>query len=166
MWIVRDGTSIQIWNYRWLPTPIFYSAQSPPRVIPEGSIVFMLIDPKLRGWNSSLIHTIFSKEEAEVIVTIPLSPTFPSDQLAWNGTSNGIFSVRSAYHMRMEIQEHNQGSTSQEGSGHWVWSFIWRSQIQPSFSYGMHTMTYSPQGAIWPDENLWKIMFALAVWEM
>jgi hypothetical protein len=118
MWRVRDGTSIQIWNYRWLPTPTSYSAQSPPRVIPEDSTMFMLIDPKLRGWNSSLIHTIFSKEEAEVIVTIPLSPTFPPDQLAWNGTSNGIFSIRSAYHMRMKIQERSQGSTSQEGSGH------------------------------------------------
>lgn len=99
--------------------------QSPYRVIPEDSTVYMLIDPKLRGWNFNLINTIFNREEAEVIVAIPSSPTFPPDRLAWNGTTNGIFSVRSAYHTGMEIQELSQGSTSQEGNGHLVWSFIW-----------------------------------------
>jgi hypothetical protein len=129
MWRVGDGTSIQSWKDRWLPTLTSYSVQSLPRVIPDDSTVSMLIDPDLWGWSSNLIHSIFIRKEAEVIVAIPLNPTFPPDRLAWNGTSNGIFSVQSAYHMGMEIQECSQGSTSQGGSGHRVWSFIWSLEV-------------------------------------
>jgi hypothetical protein len=98
--------------------------QSPPRVIPKDSTVTVLIDSNLRGWKAGLISTIFSLEETKLIASIPLCPTLPHDRLVWRGTTNCVFSVRSAYHMGMEIKERNNGSTSKEGSGHSVWSAL------------------------------------------
>jgi hypothetical protein len=60
-----------------------------------------------------------------VITAIPLSPIFPSDRLVWNETTSGYFSVRSAYHMGMEIEERINSSTSREACGKGVWSFLW-----------------------------------------
>jgi hypothetical protein len=68
-------------------------------------------------------------EEAKVIAAIPLSPTLPSDQIVWQGTRNGVFLVRSAYHLGMEINARNLGSTSQEAGGLQVWSVIWNLRV-------------------------------------
>jgi hypothetical protein len=35
----------------------------------------------------------------------------------WQGTKNGVFSVRSVYHLGMEINARSLGGTSQEGGG-------------------------------------------------
>ncbi|XP_062147743.1 uncharacterized protein LOC133856702 [Alnus glutinosa] len=126
IWRIGEGRSIKIWQDRWLPTPTSYTVQSHHRVIPDSCIVSMLIDHEVCGWNSGLITEIFNPEEAKVIVTLPLCPTLPPDRLVWRGTTNGIFSVRSAYHMGMEVKVRDNGSTSKEVGGHKVWSTIWR----------------------------------------
>jgi hypothetical protein len=94
-------------------------------VVSVDSAVSALIDSDLRGWNTSLINSIFSMEEAKVIAAIPLSPTLPSDRIVWQGTKNGVFSVRSVYRLGMEINAHSLGGTSQEWGGLQVWSVIW-----------------------------------------
>jgi hypothetical protein len=126
VWRIRDGKSIKIWQDKWLPTPISYSVQSPPRLVPDDSNVSVLIDSELCGWKEELITTIFSPEEARVIASIPLCPTLPLDRLVWRGTTSGVFSVRSAYHMGMEIKKkRNNGSTSRDEYRHCVWSTLW-----------------------------------------
>jgi hypothetical protein len=125
-WRIGDGRSIKIWQDRWLPTPTSYTLQSHPRVIPDSSTVSMLIDHEVCEWNFGFITDIFSPEVAKVIVSIPLCPTLPPDRLVWRGTTNVIFSVRSAYHIWMELKARDNGSTSKEVGGHKVWSTIWR----------------------------------------
>lgn len=98
-----DGQSIKIWGDKWLSTPISFFVHSPPNIIVADSSVVALLDRDLRGWNVDLIRSIFSVEEANVITSIPIFPSFPLDRLVWWGTSNGIFSVRSAYHLGKEI---------------------------------------------------------------
>jgi hypothetical protein len=96
--------------------------KSPPMVVSVDSAVLALIDSDLRGWNTSLINAIFSMEEAKVIAAIPLSTTLPSDRIVWQGTKNGVFSVRSVYHLGMEINACSLGGTSQEGG--WIASLV------------------------------------------
>jgi hypothetical protein len=50
-----------------------------------------------------LIKRVFSEDEAHVIANIPLSPLLPKDRLIWHGTSNGVFTVCSAYHSGKEV---------------------------------------------------------------
>jgi hypothetical protein len=125
VWRIGDGKSIKIWQDRWLPTPISYSVQSPPRLVPDDSTVAMLIDSEMCGWKEDLITEIFSPEEARVVASIPLCPTLPPDRLVWRVTKSGVFSVRSAYHMGMEIKKRKNGCTSKAEDRHNVWSTLW-----------------------------------------
>lgn len=102
VWRIGDGGNVKIWKDKWLPTLITYAVQSPPKVIPEDFLVTSLIDQKAHTWNLELINSIFMPNEAKVIASMPLCPSLPPDKLVWQGTTNGIFSVRSAYHMGME----------------------------------------------------------------
>jgi nitrous oxidase accessory protein NosD len=47
---------------------------------------------------------VFSEAEARVIVGIPLSLDLPPDRMVWRGTTNGSFTVKSAYHLGKETQ--------------------------------------------------------------
>jgi hypothetical protein len=49
-----------------------------------------LIDDDNRWWNPSLVNDIFNEDEAERIRSLAIYPI-------WIGTSNGEFSVKSAY---------------------------------------------------------------------
>jgi hypothetical protein len=81
-------------------------------------------------WRVTLIQEVFNAEEAKVIVNIPLSPTLPPDKLIWNGTIDGVFMVRNAYHMGMEFQALSKGSTSSGEKGQEIWKTIWNLKVQ------------------------------------
>jgi hypothetical protein len=53
----------------------------------------------------------------------------PPDRLIWLGSKNGTFSVKSAYHLGLEIIERDRGQTSQAEKGTNVWSSIWNLQV-------------------------------------
>lgn len=78
-----------------------------------------------RCWNTYIINEIFSEEEAKVIVNILFSLRFSSDRLIWIGAASGIFTVKSAYHLGMELRDRERGqcSTAVKDSG--VWKAIW-----------------------------------------
>ena len=42
---------------------------------------------------------------------MPLSSTLPDDSLIWNSTANGIFSVRSAYKVAMDLRDGFESSS-------------------------------------------------------
>jgi hypothetical protein len=61
--------------------------------------VVELIDQDSNWWNLSLILEIFHEEEGRRICKIPLSHVQSKDVMIWCSTTNGEFSVRSAYVM-------------------------------------------------------------------
>lgn len=103
IWRVGDGRSIRIWGDRWLPTRVTHAVQTPINSMEDTSMVEKLIDKEQSGWNSTLVRHIFSPDEAKVILNIPLSPFYPPDRIIWKSTKDGVFSVRSAYHLGVEI---------------------------------------------------------------
>jgi len=49
--------------------------------------------------------------------------------LIWRGTIDGIFTVRSAYHMRKEFQDSLVAQSSNPGKGPEFWKFIWPLEV-------------------------------------
>jgi len=114
---------------KWLPTPTSFSVQSPQKILSDDAKVAELIDPDLKNWNVGLIKAIFSKDEAKVILGILLRPLLPHDCLIWRGTSNGLFSVRSAYHLAKELQDDLGGQCSSTEKGSEVWKRMWSMEV-------------------------------------
>ena len=74
-----------------------------------------LIDVEDKGWNFSLLKHVFLPFEAEIIGGIPLSTRLPEDKQIWAETSNGLFSVRSAYKVAMDFSKPIKSASSSDG---------------------------------------------------
>lgn len=48
-----------------------------------------------------------------------------SNKLAWRGTTNGQFNVKSAYHLSMQMRQHTRGETSLHYRFQHLWKRIW-----------------------------------------
>jgi hypothetical protein len=131
-WRIGNGASVKVWGDRWIPTPISFSVQSIPVPQLASSKVEELIDKDSKWWNVSLIQDTFNPEEARVITSIPLSPNLPPDRLIWLGTNNEIFSVRSAYHLGLEIMERDKAQSSKAEKAPVVWNSLWNLPIPNS----------------------------------
>ena len=68
----------------------------------------------------------------EAILSIRASPTLNEDFLAWQPEKNGIFTVRSAYHLGLKLQQHAELSAASskfpEGEKP-VWRKIWQCNV-------------------------------------
>lgn len=113
VWRIRNGESTNIWKDKWISKTITNRIQSQRVSLSENVTVAELIDPNGPRWEDELIQTFFSAEEGLKIKFIPLSPINRADQLEWQGTPNGIFSVKSAYHLSRELIEKKIGQSSQ-----------------------------------------------------
>jgi len=80
-------------------------------------------------WDLSLLHELFQPKEVKVITNMPISPFLPPDRLIWQGTKNGSFSVRSAYHLGMELQDRSRGQSSTVVKEPEVWNSLWNLKV-------------------------------------
>jgi len=125
VWRVGDGRKIKVWGDKWLPTPSTFSVQSIPKRLNGNSQVADLIDQDTMRWKVEFIQAEFMEEEAQVISGIPLNPLRSEDKLIWRCTVNGDFSVRSAYHLGMDLQDSKGGQCSYAGKEEDFWKVVW-----------------------------------------
>jgi hypothetical protein len=90
-----------------------------------------LIDPYSGQWDESLLRNIFNAVDAKRILQIPLNTHGFEDFIAWGFSQNGIYTVRSAYHLQWKHQfgppagQVVQGSSSANP----IWRSIWKLKI-------------------------------------
>ncbi|XP_071914033.1 uncharacterized protein [Coffea arabica] len=126
---VGDGTTVEIWNDRWIDCTKFGKVSSPKPNGCQLTKVSNLIEGK--QWNKDIIQALFSKEEAEAILLIPLSVFQKKDRFKWRHTANGFYSTKSRYAKAKErIKEVSvmnraqvNSSTNKERSK--VWNQLW-----------------------------------------
>lgn len=124
-WWVGNGEKIRIWKNRWLPPPCSTLCYSPHQRLEVDARVSNLIDSSTGRWNTQLLYEIFTPDEAERICSVIPSPLHASDSVFWRGTSQGIFMVRSAYHMAMQRRARGLSGCSnakEEGVLKDIWS--------------------------------------------
>ena len=96
VWPVGNGESIDIWCDKWLPGPgINFIPYAPPG--PSFSWVSDLIDSESRSWNLGLVRSLFHTNEANTILSMPISYRLPKDSLFWKFSKNGDYEVKSGY---------------------------------------------------------------------
>ena len=81
VWRIGNGQSVRIREDKWLPVQSNRSViSSLPSVVPETK-VSSLINPELRGWNSTLMNQLFLPHETTIICSMPLSIRLPLTKL-------------------------------------------------------------------------------------
>lgn len=131
---VGDGSTVEIWEDRWLDISKNGRISSPKPNGYQLTKVSSLI--KGRKWNNDIIQGLFSKEEAEAIMAIPLSVFQKKDRFKWRFTDNGCYSSKSGYAKAKErfkeSSEKNKAkvnsSTNKERSK--VWNQLWGLNIK------------------------------------
>jgi ribonuclease HI len=84
-----------------------------------------------QGWDEEKLREIFFDGDVDDILKIPVGRAGTDDYLAWNYTKNGIFSVRSAYHLKMHLNSARTGSASSSSSleDHMGWLAMWAANV-------------------------------------
>ena len=96
-WRVGCGDNISVWNDAWLPSLDHPTVQSPVVEGFQEARVVDLINPVSHRWEPELIKGLFTPQEAELILSIPLSQNQTKDKVIWPFVSSGNYSVKSGY---------------------------------------------------------------------
>ncbi|KAL0462102.1 UNVERIFIED_CONTAM: putative ribonuclease H protein [Sesamum latifolium] len=126
-WRIGTGHSVNIWQDPWLPrTPSFRVITPKPNWC-HFSRVSDLIMEDLRIWNEEVITDLFWPDERDLILQIPLGIFAAPDLLVWHYSNNGIFSVRSAYHLALSLDA-LPGSSGCRWDRK-LWRMLWQANI-------------------------------------
>lgn len=102
-WHVGNGQCIRIWDDKWIPNSSSHQIISPRKSCSRVSMVSDPIGVEKKSWNLDILNQVFLPFEVEIIEGIPLSNHMPVDKKIWSETTNGIFSVRSAYKIVLDM---------------------------------------------------------------
>ena len=129
---VGDGSTISIWQDRWIPsTPTLC-----PQIMPGGTTldrVSELIDTENWTWRVDLVRSVFIRPDADAILNIPLRNGGGEDFLAWAHEGNGIYSVKSAYRALVNRNERvalDEGTvTNTLHTDEHMWKTLWKLKV-------------------------------------
>lgn len=128
---IGAGAKVSLWNDPWLPLPFSFKPFSPPMEGTEEWVVGDLIDEERGEWLTTVIHDIFTTEEAHLILKIPLSMRNAEDRLVWHYDSKGVFSVKSGYHVALSMERMASQASSSGGSQNDLWIKILEASYSP-----------------------------------
>jgi hypothetical protein len=130
IWRIGDGQKVRVWSDNWIPRE---SMKRPLGHHPnkEVEMVSELLLDNGAGWDEAKLCDTFFEADVEDIQKIPVGSAGTVDYLAWNYTKNGVFSVRSAYHLGMQIKRNKLGNpgSSMSSDEHKGWLAIWSAAV-------------------------------------
>ncbi|KAL0013372.1 hypothetical protein SO802_000441 [Lithocarpus litseifolius] len=109
------------------------------KYFPGGNILDAPIPTKCSyTWKSILLSrkNLFYLWEAKVIRKIYVSEASDTDCLVWLKSSDGCYSIKSAYQM-LATEVNNKAPSSSGGEGTKVWKSIWKIRVPPKIRHFM-----------------------------
>lgn len=124
-WRVGNGQQINILNGSWIPRPTTFKPISPPNLPKEASVAELIDDNNC--WKEELIYQYFGKDDAEIIVHIPLPRQQNGDTLIWHYDKRGNYLVRSGYQLALKQKHQDIPSCSNQNPSQW--NIIWKLMV-------------------------------------
>ncbi|KAL0347171.1 UNVERIFIED_CONTAM: hypothetical protein Scaly_1733100 [Sesamum calycinum] len=121
-WVSMEGglgSQIRVWKDPWLPRPRSFRPITPAPSDLNHLRVADLIDPETSDWKVDLVQQLFWPLDSSIILTIPISIHGEEDLMVWHYSRNGYFSVRSAYHLAMTIEDRPYSSDGGTKESQW-----------------------------------------------
>ncbi|KAK9990630.1 hypothetical protein SO802_025615 [Lithocarpus litseifolius] len=125
LWRVGNGSSIQMYHNNWLPDPSCKKVLSTPHFFASHEKVSALIDNERHCWAQESIDANFFPFEASLIKAIPLSFDDCRDVITWPLNCDGVYSVRSGYHLLLDMDLNELPRTSNLSTSKRFWKGIW-----------------------------------------
>lgn len=72
---------------------------------------------------------MFNLEEADIVVSLPLTRLGAPDKIIWRVTKDGNFSVKSTYHLEIEKSRSTVGESSISGKEKPFWQALWKLKV-------------------------------------
>jgi hypothetical protein len=146
IWRVGDGKNIRIWDDPWLPMGITRKPTTH-----QGDCELIMVDELIDGttgtWKRSLIEQCFLPADVPIILSIPLREQ-SEDFVAWHFDSKGLFSVKSAYKVHVDMMK--RSCISQEGQmsegvtvKNEVFKKIWQVQCPPKVHHFLWRLAHN-----------------------
>jgi hypothetical protein len=79
VWRIENGAHVRIWKDRWIPQMSTHMVQSPLLILDSEAKVEELINHDTHWWKTQLLGEIFSKEDVELILSIPVCASKQED---------------------------------------------------------------------------------------
>lgn len=123
------GDSVYIGRDKWIPQPTTYKTQSPLSDRHASWQVNELIDRQSNTWNVHVLREVFAENEVDIIRKIPISLSSCLDQMVWRHTKDGLFTVKSAYHLLGEMEKCSKGQPFNNLRYNEIWSKLWKLNV-------------------------------------
>ncbi|KAL0359738.1 UNVERIFIED_CONTAM: hypothetical protein Sangu_0823200 [Sesamum angustifolium] len=112
------------------PRPASFRIITPNVHNVQNMCVSNLISPITREWDVDTINALLWPVDREAILQIPLSTSGGPDLLIWHYSNNGLFSVRSAYHLALSsFLASNAGTSDGRPRYKKLWKSIWQAKV-------------------------------------
>ncbi|XP_024158077.2 uncharacterized protein LOC112165700 [Rosa chinensis] len=118
-WRVGDGKTIKFWSDSWiLPNALINFALPSAHINPNATICDFWNDT---GWDLDLLSSVVPNEIISLIINVPTGfEGCGDDTLIWGATSNGCFTVKSAYSSTFDFSVQNP-----------QWKTLWKLNCPP-----------------------------------
>jgi hypothetical protein len=130
IWRIGSVVGIDVWSDNWI---LRKGLKRPLGLRPNKhvSLVNKLLLSDGQGWNADKLNELFFEGDVEDILKIPVGRAGIENYIAWNYTKNGIFTVKSAYHLKMKLKEQAAGRTGPSNGcdGHRGWLALWGAEV-------------------------------------
>jgi hypothetical protein len=118
IWRIGNGPRADIWTSNWIPRegaqqPLGLKTNAPREEIKK---VSDLIREWGHEWDEAKLAQYFYEFDVDDIKNISIGGHDMEDCPAWNFTKNGVFYVRSVYHLQMNIRRQKEAQSESSRS--------------------------------------------------
>ena len=131
---VGNGKGTNIWDDKWINNGRDGRIRTQK---PEGSELKKVSQLMAQHrWNRNLIYKVFHKEDAEHILSIPISWSDQEDSMIWKHNNNGQYTVANGYKiLQQEEMDKKEKRSREEGCSYQqtnkeLWEALWKMPIK------------------------------------
>jgi hypothetical protein len=130
VWRIGSGEKIKALEDNWIPWSYHMRPLGTKPDQNINTVGELLLDNGV-GWDVEKLNECFFEVDVNDILKIPVGRAGTADYLAWNYTKNGVFSVRSAYHLKRKLKKCAAGiaEASLSTTEHHGWLALWNAIV-------------------------------------
>lgn len=122
--VIGDGAKVDIYKYRWSRNKDNFMVERGYDHEAANVKVNTLFYPGTRNWDVPFIKGIFNEDDADAILSTPVSSRTLIDRVVWHEAKNGVYNTRDGYRFWS-----NQNALEESVPVSKGWSKIWRMLI-------------------------------------